>query len=173
MHGVEQLNQVVRRLRHYQTESEWISAVLDGASAFVQRVAMFTIDDGYARLRAERGLDLNRNLSFSLASARAFQTAISSGDSVIALRTPAEVTETLSTAESSERVHIIPIENGPRIVALLFVVSEPDLDLSAIELIAGVASMVLERQSNKRLHTQLAAKAEEETSGVKYSGQLV
>jgi hypothetical protein len=50
----------------------------------------------------------------------------------------------------------VPILNGPRVVALLFAANQDYLDVNAIELIAGLASIVLERQSNTLLHTQIA-----------------
>ena len=49
-----ELNQCFRRLRQYQTEGEWISAILDTAASFVDPVALFTYEAGTLRLRGER-----------------------------------------------------------------------------------------------------------------------
>jgi hypothetical protein len=154
-----ELNQLFRRLRQYQTEGEWRSAILDGAARFVREVALFTYQDGVLNLRGQRNLNLAENLSFSAGAAAAFKNVISSKDTLVALRTPAEVGEALSSPHLEERAHIVPILNGPRVVALLFAVDERNLDLNAIELIAGFASTVLERQSNASLHTQIASQS--------------
>ena len=151
-----ELNQVFRRLRHYQSESEWISAVLDAASRFVQQVAVLGLQDGVLTLRAQYNLKVPGDLSFPLSSARAFANAIDSRDPIIALRTSAEVTEAFSAPEADERAHIIPIANGARIVAVLFAADQDYIDVNALELIGGLASAVLERRSNTSLHAQIA-----------------
>ena len=150
-----ELNQLLRRLRQYQTQGELTSAVLDGALQFVCQVALFTIQDGVLHLRGQHNLNLPADLSFPAAGAPAFQSVISSKDTVIALRTAAEVGEALSSPDPQERIGIIPILNGPRVVALLFAANQDHLDLNVLELIAGLASSVLERQSNASLHTQI------------------
>lgn len=173
MNDLEELNQLVRRLRQYRTENEWIAAILDGVSQFFEEAALFSFEDGYLRLRGHRGLNLRGDLSFSAVSAGAFQNAISSRDSVIALRTPTEVGEALSVADTSARAHIVPIENGPRVVALLFVAGKETVERNAIELVAGVASMALERETNRALHTQITTRSNKEKLGAEYPRQLV
>jgi hypothetical protein len=153
-----ELNQLLRRLHQYRTEGEWSSAILDAASQVVHQVALFTLQDGVLCLRGQQNLNLAEDLSFSPSMAAAFETVISSKDTVVALRTPAEVGESLSSPGRDERAHIVPILNGPRVVALLFAANQDYLDVNAIELIAGLASIVLERQSNTLLHSQIATK---------------
>lgn len=153
---VSELNQLLRRLRQYRTESEWDAALLDGASQFVRNVALFVFRDGILHLRGERSLNLPQDLSFLASQAAAFETAIRSKDTVVALRTPTEVGEPLSSPNPEEHVHITPIMNGSRVVAVLFAADHDRVDLEGIELIAGLASAVLERQSNASLHTQIA-----------------
>jgi hypothetical protein len=153
---MNELNQLLRRLRHYQSEGEWSAAILDGALQFARQVALFAYHDGVLDLRGQRNLDLAENLSFSSAAAAAFESVIDSKDTVVALRTAAEVGEALSSPASQERAHIIPILNGPRVVGLLFASDQDELDLNGIELIAGLAGTVLERHSNLSLHTQIA-----------------
>jgi hypothetical protein len=156
---INELNQLLRRLRQYQSESEWSSAILDGASQFARQVALFTYHDGALDLRGHQNLNLAENLSFSPVGAAAFEGVINSKDTVVALRTAAEVGEALSSPDPQERAHIIPIMNGPRVVAVLFAANQDQLDLNAFELIAALASTVLERHSNASLHTQIATQA--------------
>jgi hypothetical protein len=152
----DELNQWLRRLRQYRTEAEWISAVLDGASRFVHRIALFGLNNGALSLRGQHDLNLPEQLSFAVTSAGAFASAIASKDSVIALRTRSEVGEALSSSEVGERVYVVPIANGTRVAAVLFGAGGEHMNVNALELIAGMASAVLERRSNASLHTQVA-----------------
>ncbi len=160
-----ELNQCLRRLRHYQTEGEWLSAVLDGAARFAQQAAVLTLHHDLLRLRAQYKLNLPEILSFPVSSAAAFASAIDTRDPVIALRTPSEVTEQLSAPEAGERAHIVPITNGGRVVAVLFAADQEYMDVNALEVIAGIASAVLERRSNASLHAQISAPAQTRLNG--------
>ncbi len=154
-----ELNQSLRRLRHYQSEAEWISAVLDGAARFVREVAVFSVNNGVLSLRGEYNLNLPEKLSFPVVSAAAFASAIQSKDLVIALRKPSEVGEALSVPAHGERAHIVPIPNGDRVAAVLFAADREYMDVNALEVIASLASAVLERRSNLSLHAQIVEPA--------------
>ncbi len=144
---VHHLNQFLRRLRQYHSEAEWTTAVLDAVSDFVSQAALFANDSHGLHLRRQFNLHIPESLSFPLSSAPAFATAIESKDPVIALRTAAEVTECLSGSDPGERALIVPILNGSRVVAVLFAANQDQIDVNALELVAGMASLVLERQS--------------------------
>lgn len=152
-----ELNQVVRRLRSYQSEAEWLSAVLDGAASFSQQAAVFALQNERASLKAKEGLDLPSDLSFEIKSAGAFAGAIDSKDPVVALRTAAEVGPALSSPDPAARAHIFPVLNGQRVAALIFAADPDYLDVNALELVGGMASAVLERQSNTTIHTRISA----------------
>lgn len=151
-----ELNQLLRRFRHYQNEAEWIAALLDGATRFAQHAAIFSLQNETLRLRAHSNLDLPAEITFPLASAPAFASAVESHDPIIALRTASEVTQDLAASEPGERCHLFPIMNGSRTVAILFAADQEYMDVNALELVAGLASAVLERQSNTSLHSQIA-----------------
>lgn len=172
----KQLNQIVRRLSNYQSESDWLDAVLDGACAFAPQAAIFSVESGgRLRLRGSRYLDLPADLAFPASSAAAFADAIESKDTVVVLRAPAEVGEDLASEASDDspgRCYLLPIRNQTRIAALLFA---PELlderllpkrdpstprgsleaahstssDINALELIATVSSAMLERVRKK------------------------
>ncbi len=158
-----ELNQILRRFRQYQDEAEWISVLHDGASHFVKQVAIFTLQNDVFQLRAQSNLELPGELSFPLASAAAFESAAQTHDIVVALRTASEVTDALSSQEAGDRCHVIPIMNGQRTVAVLFTADQEYMDVNALEVIAGIASAVLERQANIALHAQIAAAPEPAT----------
>lgn len=152
----EGLNQTARRLKHYKTESEWYDAVLDGAACFAPEAALFAVADRAFTLRAVRGFSLASGLTVATETAGAFQNAIASGELVVALATPNEVSEPIAAAVPSNRVLLLPISNGSRTVAVLFCVSREDTDSNALELIQTVASSVLERHSREPAHLQIS-----------------
>jgi hypothetical protein len=151
-----QLNQALRRLRTYDGETEWTAAILDGVCQFAGAAAVLVLKEGSLQLRAQRNLDLPADFAFAVSGAGAFATAIESKDPVIALRTASEVTATLSSPDAHARAHVIPVLNGNRVAAVVFAANHDYVDVNALELIAGMASIVLQRQGNAALHTQIA-----------------
>ena len=156
LQAAHELNQFVRRLRQYRSEAEWVSCIVSGAGKFVGQLAVFSLEDGTLRLRGKQNFDLPEDLSFPLESAGAFGSAVETNDPVVALRSPGEVGAALSTRNPADRAHILPVTNGSRVSALIFVADTDRVDLNAIELIATIGSLVLERQSNAALHTRIA-----------------
>jgi hypothetical protein len=124
------LNQIVRRLSNYESESDWLDAVLDGACAFAPQAALFSVESGgQLRLRGSRYMELPADLTFPASSAAAFADAIQSKDTVVVLRTAAEVGEKLAhrnseaspgSEDSPGRCYLFPVRNQTRIAALLF-----------------------------------------------------
>jgi hypothetical protein len=196
---VTELNQVARRLTNYQTQADWVDAILDGAAAFAEHVALFFVESGAAlHLRGRRGLDLPDDLSFEAVKAPAFADAIGSKEAVIALRIPEEVSGVLAVlsptrphnaegslfpqsdgkvargtstsvenaveppvsvaepaveseylpVETPQRCYLVPLLNRTRVVAVLFAAGD-QTDLNAIELIATIASAVLEQHGKR------------------------
>jgi len=150
-----QLNQILRRLRSYHSEEEWVAALLDGISQVARDVGIFSLSGDRLVLRAQRNLNLPAGYSFPVATSGAFASAIDSKDPVIALRTASEVTEPLSSPQPDERAHLVPVLNENRVVAIIFAANRDYIDVNALELIAGMGSLVLERRANAGLHAQI------------------
>jgi hypothetical protein len=151
-----QLNQALRRLRTYDGEAEWTAAILDAVCQFAGQAAVLVLKDGALHLRAQRNLGLPEDFTFAVSDAGAFATAIESKDPVIALRTTSEVTATLSSPDAHARAHLIPVVNGNRVAAIVFAANHDYVDVNALELIACMASIVVQRQANTALHIQIA-----------------
>ncbi len=149
------LNQIFRRFRQYENEEQWIAALLDGGSRFAAQLAIFTYSAGDLRLRAQLNLNLPDHEQFPVSSAHAFAAVIDSSDPLIALCTATEVGPLLSLGDASARAHLFPIANAGRTVAILFAVKDESLDVNGLELVAGMASAVIERRSNLSLHSQI------------------
>lgn len=170
----KQLNQIIRRLSQYETESDWLDAILDAVCIFAPQAAVFSVEGkGQLQLRGSRQLTLPANLSFAASSAAAFADAIESKDTVVVLRAAAEVGAELALESSGNtpgRCYLLPIHNQNRIAALIFAPERVDADLlpsrlrepapgsslhdsaypltadiNALELIATAGSAMLER----------------------------
>lgn len=150
------LNQSIRRLRHYDGENEWFSALMDALARFAPQSAVFEVKSGTLSLRKQSNCELPEDLSFAISSAPAFASAIESKDPVVALRLRSEITEELSVSEPGTRARLFPILNGERVVAVVFTADGDHTDVNGLELVVGVASAVLERQSNREAHGQIA-----------------
>jgi hypothetical protein len=153
---VNELNQLLRRFRQYNGQADWVRLVLEGAGSFASQVALFSLDGGSLRLRGQRGLHLPETLSFPCAEAAAFEAVRQSRDAVVALRNQIEVTEILSSSDPEKRAHLFPISNPSRVAAILFATADAAIDVPALELVAGLASCALERQTNATQHSQIA-----------------
>ncbi len=166
------LNQLLRRLRQYRDEQDWGLTLMESVGRFVPEAAIFDVDPAASGdrnppfnlcLRAQIGMNLPSGFKFAAgkgaASAAAFSTAIDTRDPVVALRSAAEVTAELESKDSAARAHVLPLLNQDRVVAVLFAAGSESIDANALELISGIASIVLERGSNRNLHTQIAAPA--------------
>jgi hypothetical protein len=153
---LSQFNSLARRFRQYKTEGEWVGLVLEGARAFAHQVALFALENGVLHLRGHVNLELPDTLAFPMEGAAAFQSVCATKDPVTALRNPAEVSEALSVPATVERAHLLPILNGARVAAILFAAGSESFDLNGLEFVTGLASGVLERQSNATRHAQIA-----------------
>ena len=153
------LHQIFRRLRHYENEDQWMGALRDGVAQHANIFGIFRYKDGAVRLGAQQNLDAPRELEFAVRAASAFAAAVDSREPVVAMCTAGEVGEALRREQPSPRAHLFPLANGARVVAVLFAIEETtgakEFDGNALELIAGMAAAVLERQANQSLHAQI------------------
>lgn len=155
--ALRSVNQLLRRFRSYQNEAEWIQTTMDAAVPYASQLALFFVVRENVELRAQHPAgSLPQTLSIPLAAASAFRSLIDSKDTVTVLRTPGEVSDALSQGHDRERAHLFPITNVDRVSAILFASGE-SANADALELMAGLASSVLERKTNAAIHTTIAA----------------
>jgi hypothetical protein len=152
-----ELNQIGRRLKQYKSESEWCDAALDGAACFTSEAALFTVASGELKLNGSRNMNLEIGSILPFGQAAAFRNAQQTKEPVIALRTKNEVSELLASATPGAHAHIVPILNGTRVAAMLFAATGEAASSNAMELIATLASAVLERNSQMPQHVQISA----------------
>jgi hypothetical protein len=133
----EELNQAARRLRQAENFTDLAAVLVDCASPFCDRCAVFEIVGNTAAVRAGRGVQ--GGVVAPLETAGAFRAAAESGDPISALATPGEVSQEVVNFfrhGAGERVSLFPIEKLGFLYACGNLRHAP---LELLSLIAGTA----------------------------------
>ncbi len=142
----ERVNQAARRLNQAETIEQWRSALLDGAMPFSQVAMVFRIAGKNAILETSRGVETSQ-FEVELQSAPALENAVESKDTVVAVRTSSEFSETIANLipdTMGAKVYLFPIVVDEKVVAILYTEpGEAPLEPSALELLATVAGLAL------------------------------
>jgi hypothetical protein len=134
------LNQTARRLRGAGSREEWIRTVVEAATPYCAKAAVFGV--------TPKGLAFGDHPPVPLASAPAFGSAVESKDTVVAVGTPRELSQTISAIvgdASEKKVYLFPIVARQNVVAVLY--AEPGdqpVDVSAMDLLASLAAASIE-----------------------------
>ncbi len=163
----EKLNQSARRLEQSEDLNAWSASLLDGVSAFGQRVWLFSVLDGKLNLEGARSAAAP-GLTVELAAAPAFQTVIESLDTVISMGAAGELGDQIAAlvdgaecASQERRICLLPViagqsERERRVAAVVMVdgaaapLNAP-LDVNAIEVVTALAGAALDaRQAAQR-----------------------
>jgi hypothetical protein len=143
----ESLSACVRRLQAAGTRAQWIETTVEAASNFAQRAALLTlresdgpISSGVMDLEMDSGNAL-RSEPVPLRYAPALLHAVESGQSVVAVRSGAEISVALENmlGPGGPRAHLYPLLAHKRCFALLY--AEGVSDGNAMELVAAAAGM--------------------------------
>jgi hypothetical protein len=139
-----QLNQAARRILRSESEDDWAAAVLDAAELFAARVVLLKVNGRSLKIALARGLETGETPpqdEVPLDSAPALASAVDSRDTVVALRTPKEISETVARLfdpTPAQRCYLFAITARDRVAALLYA-EDDDLDPSILEALASVA----------------------------------
>lgn len=166
------LNEFLRRFLQYKGEAEWASVVLDSGAKFSSVLALFSVSNGRCELRGARGLTLDEDFSIPVSEASAFENAIASSDVVVTLRTAREVSAALAGEDKAGRAYLFPILNGTRVAAILFAADTAEADMHGVELICGMASLVLQRHANATTALQITIPTKEASLSSKSERKL-
>jgi hypothetical protein len=148
----EKLNQSTRHLRHLDSDSPWGNVLIETTQGFCDRAALFTIESGALHLEAARNLTSGMAMeNVPLASAPAFANAFQSKDTVIAMRTKGEMSDSIASLlgeAEGRKFYLFPVVTRERVGAILYADSEDrPVESGALELLATVAAAVLESRS--------------------------
>ncbi len=139
------LNQVARRLRGFEDERQWSNTLVDSTRGFCGRAALFLVRGGRLHLETTRNFDdASLAEAVPLAAAPAFQSAIDTRDTLVAMRSASELSGPIATyvGEGDPKVHLFPVITREDVPAVLFADSGP-IDVDALELLVAMASAVL------------------------------
>jgi hypothetical protein len=153
-----QLNQSARRMRHFENESQWGRALVDATRSFCGRAALFLIRDRKMHLEASRNIAGDAPTEdVALEAAPAFASAVDTRDTLSALRTRGELSETLANflGESSEKCWLLPVVARDGVNAVLYADGgeldgsgdvDGGVDIDGLELVASLAGAVAEER---------------------------
>jgi len=134
------LNQTARRLRGAASKEEWIRTLIEAVSQYCGKSAVLAV--------TPKGLSLGEHPPVPLSSAPAFASAVESKDTVVAVGTSRELSQTMSAVlgdASDKKVYLFPIVARQNVVAVLYAEpGEQAVDVSAIELLASLAAASIE-----------------------------
>jgi hypothetical protein len=149
----EKLNQSMRRLRMFESDAQWASAVLDASESFCDRAALVTLSGLNLHLEAVRGMPRPAEMEdVPLSAAPAFASVVATSDAMVAVRTRGELSDALAGVFGEEpglRFHLFPIATRDRVLAILYADSAGPMEISALELLAGIAGTALDSLSGR------------------------
>jgi hypothetical protein len=144
----EEFSRTARCLSNAENQEQWTNALMDEARRFAQRVALFAAEGDSLVFRAQRGFDSAPAEPVPLREAAALANAVESMDTVVAMRTAREVSPAIlemSGAAGPRKIYAVPLAGKSRALAVLYAEGgERAVDLSALELLSGLAAASLE-----------------------------
>jgi len=146
----ERLNQAARQLRQADGFSETAAILCDASLPFAAACGIFYVHKGTVsgeRLRGAASPAAERfaGIQFAASEAAAFQNVIDSGEPVVTLASPAEVSPTVAelfAQISGDRSHLFPVTADQTVTGVLY--ARGVSDSAALELLAQAAGMSLE-----------------------------
>jgi hypothetical protein len=154
---VQKLNQIARRMRHFENEAQWSHTLVDATRGFCGRAALFLIHDRKLHFESARNIDAPVPVDdISLDLAPAFATAVETSDTLVAMRNSGELSEPLAAYLSpglgqgpgqgpnqDVRCCLFPIVTRQGVAAVLYADSS-EVDIDALELLVATAGAVHE-----------------------------
>lgn len=145
------LSQAARRLRSFESEEQWSSVLLDATQGFCDRAALFALRGESLHFQGSRILAAMESGDVALRSAPAFQSAVESRETVVALRTAGELSGTIATyvgVAADQKCYLFPVVTRERVVALLYADGESQNILrDGLELLTVMTGAVLEKEN--------------------------
>ena len=138
----EKLGQNLRRLRVFESETQWSNVVADAVGLTAARALLFSINADKLRFQAARGFDVVGLAEIPLAEAGAFQAAVSSAEATVALKTARELSGALAAVigeDPSMRVAVYPITTRARVAAVVYAEGADAVLLDMVVTAAGAA----------------------------------
>jgi hypothetical protein len=154
-HATARLHHSARRLAAIENLRQWAAALTEGACEFAERAAVLTVTSGASGMTLALEQDSGGAIvegEIPLEEAPAFQTAVESGEPVVALCGAREISATLESAfgpAHGQRAYLYPVWGAKSVVAVLYADGDADsVDNSALELLACLAGAVWQTRAS-------------------------
>jgi hypothetical protein len=149
---IQKLNQVTRRLRHFENERQWCNTLVDATRGFCGRAAVFLICDRKLRLETTRNFD-DADLAdeISLEDAPAFATAVETRDTLVVIPSSSELSAPLDRYlgefphDEPARCYLFPVVTRDSVPAVLYADSG-EVDVDGLDLLVALAGAVIDFQ---------------------------
>ncbi|HXF27699.1 MAG TPA: hypothetical protein VN610_10505 [Bryobacteraceae bacterium] len=143
-----------RRLRQHEDLAGWLSALLEAASNHAERVLLFSVNGNDVHFERASGVEISGDLAdIPLSAAPAFAAAVESQDTVVAMRSQAEISEVLAALlgdSPGHRFHLFPVISRGHVAAVMYADSSTGpVESTALELLAVLAGLSLESRAIK------------------------
>jgi len=150
----ENLNQAVRLLRQSEDFSQMAAVLADSSANCCRLLAVFSIEGNEVRAERVRGVSVPvaeefASLEFPAEQAAAFNGALQTGDPVVAMTTPREISATLVQTfahKPDDRAYILPVLVHGRPAGLIYAAG--NVEMAPLELLAQSASLALEARAH-------------------------
>jgi hypothetical protein len=153
----DRLSQAARRLRHFENEEQWSRALVEATEGLCQRSILFAVNRQKLEFRAARNVSGPAPEPLAIGSAPAFAGVVDTKDTVVALRTRGELSESIVNLVGEapdRRVSLFPLLTRDRVAAILYADADSTaIETSALDLLTTLAGSLLESapQSGKLL----------------------
>ena len=168
------LNQAVRRLRADRNGS-WATTLVDAAGRFSGRAVLFSVQSSSLHFEMTRN-DFGVIGDVPLSDGPAFQAAVDSGDTVVAVRSQREMSAPIAAALGEaleQKFYVFPIFAADRVIALVYADTEGGpVQAEALELLAAVAGALREGRAANAANGLVTITAIEQNDGSAGSAAL-
>jgi hypothetical protein len=152
----ERLNQTARRMKQAENREVWIQALLERASDFCGRAALFAIKGKSAQYEGGLGIDNGETIGeFPLDAAPAFANAVEARDTVVTMVTARELSPAVAGVfgENPEtRVYLFPFSYQGKVAGVLYAeTSGTNVDVNGLELLTAMAETTMDTGEPERV----------------------
>jgi len=145
--AIEEINQIMRRLRQCRSTEEVAAWLVDSTSSFCGCAALFEVTPNMLRGVRARGFAVTQEnldrLEIPLDSAPAFSHCVQERDTVVAIGAGSEISPEVFVAHGhrpDEKVYLCPIVIEEKTAAILYATGDEFVDGAALELLSQAAA---------------------------------
>lgn len=175
--AIERLNQTTRRMKQAESRDVWMQALLERASDYCGRAALFELKRDRLEFEAGVGFE-DGEASTALAEAPAFAAAVENRDTIVTSVTAREVSAPIAqlVGEVEDKTaYLFPFSLRGRVAGVLYAEpGETPINVNGLEVLAALAESTLDHQGGSVVSDLVAiapATVEPERGGLPVADQ--